>query len=290
MILPSNIGEFSLYTKTPNKILYGHLYLTSLEMETKNLFKRRTVRVWLPEDYDFNNPNKRYPVIYMSDGQNLVDHFTSPFGEWNIEEHIQNMQNKGFEGMIVVGIDCPEDSNDRLKELCPPYCPDKNKTGLTKKEVYGNLYGDFLFNVVKPLIDKTFYTKPDKKFTGVGGSSMGGIMSFYLGCKYYDKIGFSLCFSPAFFLYKNKTLRDGFEKNCNNHKEYGKFFFFVGGEGFEKEFVNATFLIYKLLNKKGFDKNQIALIYDSRQIHHEDSWSKYFEEALVFLTNHFKEI
>ena len=54
------------------------------------------IRVWLPEDYEFDNPNKRYPVIYFSDGQNLVDRYLSAFGEWELDKTVHKLMKEGL--------------------------------------------------------------------------------------------------------------------------------------------------------------------------------------------------
>lgn len=274
---PETIGNFTLYRKKPNQITCGSLYTAELELN----HEKRTIRVWLPDTYDFSCESKRFPVIYMSDGQNLVDRYTSPYGEWNIEEHVAHLiKEKKTDGIIVVGIDCPKDDAARMYELCPPYAPDKYPEVGTKMS---NRYGTFLFRILKPLIDREFHTLPGKRYTGVGGSSMGGLMAFYLGCRYKSKVGFSLCFSPAFFLYKKETLKKSLNQWNPDPETYGKFFFYVGGEGYEKKFVAPTITVFKKMVKAGFESSRIAFVYDSRQIHHEDSWSEYFETALQFL-------
>lgn len=271
------IGVFKRYTKRNNEIHFGYLYTAELHFETKNEEKTRTVRVWLPKDYF--KTEQRYPVMYMSDGQNMVDAKTSAFGEWNMEDHITNLMKKGYEGMILVGIDCPIVEMNRMGELCPPYTPERAQNLIP----YGDVYGKFVFDVVKPLVDRLFRTKPDKLNTGVGGSSMGGIMSFYLGCLYKKQVGFSLCFSPAFFLYHQSTLRKSLSEWNADPKEYGKFFMFTGAQGFERVFPKSTELVYKAMAKKGFDKDQVCFLMDSRMKHHESSWSYYVEEALLYL-------
>lgn len=270
------IGIFKRYTKRNNEIHSGYLYTAHLEMKTLNEETNRIVRVWLPKDY-FKS-DQRYPVLYMSDGQNIVDEKTSAFGEWNMEDHITDLMKEGYEGMIVVGIDCPIVEDHRMGELCPPFQPEHYS-----KDVYGNLYGKFVFDVVKPMVDELFRTNPDKDHTGVGGSSMGGIMAFYLGCLYREQVGFSLCFSPAFFLYHQATLRKSLSQWEAIPKEYGKFFLFTGAQGYEHLFVKTTDIVYRSMVKKGFGNDQVCFLMDSRMKHHESSWSYYVKEALKYL-------
>ena len=173
------IGPFKLYEKKPNDITHGYLYEclfdTPLPKENK-----RMVRVFVPEDY-FTNKNKRYGVCYMSDGQNLVDKYLSAYGEWDIDEHNFALMNEGYDGLIYVGIDCPKDSKARSAELTPSIC-DIKKSRLKGMQNYtqcGELYLDFIFDTLKPIIDENFKTKKDRKHTFFGGSSMGGLIAFF---------------------------------------------------------------------------------------------------------------
>ena len=269
---------FKLYEKQPNTIQYGKLYTLDLEVPYDN--KPRTIRVWTPEGYNPDDKFTRYKVLYMCDGQNLVDRYTSAYGEWDMDVVCNNLTNEGYEPFIVVGIDSPSDGVKRENELCTPITTRKVKGG--PNNPIGNIFADHLFGVVKPLIDANFNTLPDKENTGIGGSSMGGLMAFY--CYAYKKnyVGFSLCFSPAFFLYQKDRFLRGMKEWNPNPKDYGKIFFFVGGKGFEKLFVARTLDMFNYLKKIEFGDEQVSLIYDSSQIHHESSWHIYSYNALRF--------
>ena len=173
------MNGYNLYTNTPNTIDYrARVYFKTFHFETKNDFKDRLVRVYIPSTYNFDDPNHRFKVIYMMDGKNLFYDYTSFVGEWGIDESIEAMiQNHINDGYIVVGIDAPNTDIDRSLEMSPDELRRNKKYQLNGKG-YASLLGKFIFEVVKPDIDKTFYTLPD--YTGVGGSSMGGLMAFYL--------------------------------------------------------------------------------------------------------------
>ena len=129
-------------------------------------------------------------------------------------------------------------------------------------------------------IDKVFFTLNDKENTGIGGSSMGGLESFYIGVKYKDIFGFSLCFSPAFLLYKKEKLEQEIKKI--DPINLGKFYFYVGGTDFESEFVDNMNVVYKELVKL-LPKENINYVFEHKGIHHESYWQKYFLDALLFL-------
>ena len=268
-MIPERIGKFKRYTKKPSTMKYGFYYSSSFTLPFSKENKR-TVRVWLPEDYDFNNPDKRYPVIYFSDGQNLVDRYLSAYGEWELDKTVHKLMKEGLSGIIAVGIDCPKDPLERTKELCPPHTPRKevfkNEGGATFKP-YAHKYVDYIANELKPYIDSLFFTDSDN--TAIGGSSMGGIMAFYAYIYRPDIFHFSLSFSPAFFFYKKTEWSHILDQYDINPDKNGRLFLYSGGKDFEKLFLKPTINTYEYLTKRGFDNSQVALLVDTNEIHHE---------------------
>ena len=269
------IGPF-LLDKAKTTMKYGHYYKALLDVPFSK--EKRYVRVWLPEDYDFVNEQKRFPVIYFADGQNLVNQKLCAFGCWKLDLVAHDLLiNKGL-SFIAVGIDSPKDSLVRFNELNPPYPPERVKEG----QPYGDQFVNYIADALKPLIDQYFLTSKRKEDVAIGGSSMGGIMAFYAGVSRYDTFGFALDFSPAFFLYHKKTwssLLESFNISTDNEVKH---FFYVGGKDFEKRFLNPTKETYRYLKNKGFNEKQTALSIDLKEIHHEDAWHKHLKEALLF--------
>ena len=99
------IGNFKLYRQKPNTLSKGYLYIGYVNVDVKNVDKKRLVRIYLPSDYEFDNPNKRFPVMYMMDAKNLFDEYTSYVGEWHVDETIENRIKEKKKSFIVVGID-----------------------------------------------------------------------------------------------------------------------------------------------------------------------------------------
>ena len=99
------IGPFELYKKRPNTISKGFLYTAELEFDVPNVDRKRLVRVYLPSTYDFENPDNRFAVMYMMDGKNLFDDYTSYVGEWHVDEAIEKRIRQHKEACIIVGID-----------------------------------------------------------------------------------------------------------------------------------------------------------------------------------------
>ena len=273
-------NNYSLYTKEPNTIHpNARVYFKTFFFNTRNDFKNRLIRVYIPSTYDFNNKDKRFPVIYMMDGKNLFDDYTSFVGEWGIDETIEEfINNKISDGYIVVGVDAPETNRGRTLEMSFDDVPTRKRFYMG--EGYANIFADFIFNVVKPDIDKTFHTLSDKSNTIVGGSSMGGLMAFYLASHRADQIGYALCFSPAFFLL-NQTKLKAYLKTITN-LDLPHMFFYVGNVGFEGMFVKPTEMVFNFLKENRGDL-ELDYIFDPEMEHNEYAWKTYFPNALNFI-------
>ncbi len=153
--------------------------------EIPQLGRERRVWIYLPAGYDTGS--KKYPVIYMHDGQNLFDEYTSSYGEWGIDELMDKMPEQ--EESIIVGIDHGGDY--RLTE----YNPYDSKYGKGR----GDDYVQFLVKTLKPYIDAHYRTESDATHTTIAGSSMGGLISMYALLKYPEVFGNAGVFSPAFW-------------------------------------------------------------------------------------------
>jgi metallo-beta-lactamase class B len=129
----------------------------------------RTRRIWLYLPPGYAASTRRYPVLYMHDGQNLFDAATSFAGEWGVDETLDSLHALGDPGVIVVGID-----NGRMKRM-DEYTPWHN-TRYGGGE--GDAYVDFLTQTLKPYVDAHYRTLAERVHTGVAGSSMGGRSRF----------------------------------------------------------------------------------------------------------------
>lgn len=133
--------------------------------------KNRPLHIYLPDDY--KETQERYPVMYFFDGHNLYSDEDATYGKsWGIKEFLDNWPKK----MIIVGIECGHESNERLSE----YLPYKANRGMFKElEVLGDKTVQWIIDELKPVIDKEYRTYPFRECTGIAGSSMGGIMALY---------------------------------------------------------------------------------------------------------------
>lgn len=282
--VPTRIGPFKRIVSKESTMEYGYYYSLTMTLPFAKENKR-TVRVWLPEDYDFDRTDKKYPVIYMSDGQNLVDARLSAFGEWKFDKTVHRLMRDGLPGIIAVGIDCPKEPLERTMELCPPYIPRPEialRQGEELTHTYADKYINYIIYNLKPLIDKTFHTLTDKKNTGIGGSSMGGLMSSYAFLYRPDIFGYCLSFSPALFFYNPEDLYKLTETLNMKPDNGGKIFFYSGGTGFEGDFLFQTTDAYMFMREHGFKNDQLRLVVDTDAEHNEEAWAKQLEPALRF--------
>jgi predicted alpha/beta superfamily hydrolase len=155
----------------------------------------RTVMVYLPPGYD-DSPDERYPALYMHDGNNIFDARTSSTGvEWGMDETAQRLiLQRRIRKVIIVGI---HSTPQRTKEYAP-----------FEDETYGGGFGDayleFIVETLKPFVDKTYRTLPDREHTGLAGSSLGGLISLYALFKHPRVFGLAGAVSPALWWAKHR--------------------------------------------------------------------------------------
>ena len=151
----------------------------------------RTLRIFLPPSYSLN-PLKRYPVLYMHDGQNLFEAATAYGGvEWRVDETINDLVNQGrMDEVIVVGVD--NGGADRIYEYTPCCDPQYGGGG-------ADVYERFLLETVKPFVDQNYRTLTSSRNTALMGSSLGGLVSTYIGRRQPAKFGKLAGLSSSFW-------------------------------------------------------------------------------------------
>lgn len=152
----------------------------------------RTRRVWLYLPPGYAGSGRRYPVLYLQDGQNVFDAATSFAGEWGVDEALNQLAVSGQDptGCIVVAVD---NGPNRLDEYSPWSNAQYGGGG------QGDLYLDFLVQTLKPYIDTNYRTLPGRDNTGIGGSSMGGLIATYAALRHPAVFGKVASFSPAYW-------------------------------------------------------------------------------------------
>ncbi|MCC6463016.1 MAG: alpha/beta hydrolase [Saprospiraceae bacterium] len=232
------------------------------------LNRKRRIWVYLPPDYA--TTDKRYPVLYMHDAQNLFDNETSSFGEWQVDESLNRLFNQGDYGCIVVGID-----NGGAKRL-DEYSPWKNPEYGGGE---GDEYMDFLTKTLKPKIDATYRTLPGRQTTGLMGSSMGGLISMYGFADWQQTFSRAGVLSPAFWFAGTGPVDD-----IRAHPKQGdaRIYFLAGGE--EPDYVEQDILnVSNALLSAGFAPGDIRLNVVADGQHSEWFWRREFPAAYQWL-------
>jgi predicted alpha/beta superfamily hydrolase len=264
-----------------------HSVLGELEIVTFNskIFRNiRNLRVWLPGNYFAPvNRNKRYPVLYMQDGQNLFDEATAFNHEWRVDETIEFLTGSMRIGpMIVVGIDStPRRANEYL-----PY-PDSDNKELGKfetQDVHGKEYADFLIKEVMPFIQKKYRVALGPQNTGLGGSSYGGAVTLATVLTHPGVFGKALIESPSLLIGDRQLLKDA-EKATQLPQ---RMFLAIGTaeEADEKtsaKDAEAVLDLEKILRSKGLGPTRLKVVVEEGAHHDEGAWSKRLPDALLFL-------
>jgi len=261
---------FSQNTSEKKSTASSNVSLLKKEFVIPNLnTNSHKVWIYIPPNYD--KSSKKYPVIYMHDAQNLFDAATSYAGEWQVDETLNKLYEKTGKGFIVVGIE--NGGAERINE----YTPWKNeKYGGGK----GAIYMDFIVNSLKPYIDANYRTKKQQKHTGLIGSSLGGLISYYGGLQYPKTFGKIGALSTSFW-FSEKVV--DFTQENGNLKNV-KLFLLVGGkEGDDMD--KDTQKMEKLLLKTGFNSKNLKTKINPEGKHHEAFWSNEFSAIVSWLYN-----
>jgi predicted alpha/beta superfamily hydrolase len=224
------------------------------------LLNRRDVLVWLPESY--NHSDRRYPVLYMQDGQNLFDRYTSFGGvEWAVDETMQTLGAEGLEA-IIVGL--YHSGPDRIAEYNPFAEPPKG----------GLRYLEFLTATIKPMIDHDFRTLTDRAYTGILGSSMGGLISLYAFFRRPDVFGLVGALSPSLWI-----AHGGIHTYVRHATApHGRIYLDNGTR------ENNAKSMAQLLQEKGYElDSSLKYVIDEGGQHTESAWARRLPEALRFL-------
>lgn len=243
------------------------------DMRSEFLPHPHTLTVYLPPGYD-REPERRYPVFYLHDGQNLFEARTSYAGvAWGCDETAEQLIRQGrVEPLIIVGI---SNSPDRLLE----YGPRRSATA----DDLARAYGRFLAEEVVPFINATYRTRFDLESTGVGGSSMGGLISLYL-CKWYPNLfGRCAALSPSLWWDQEAFAQSihtaaRWTKSCRIWLDVGMNE--GGSDAGRQGMLRRTRGLAEQLVQLGADHRYYEDPFGS---HHESSWGSRFGDVLMYL-------
>jgi predicted alpha/beta superfamily hydrolase len=240
--------------------------LISDEFEIPQLNKTRKIWALLPHDYD--NSTESYPVMYLQDAQNLFNE-EAQYGNWEIDKKLAVMAEYKIGKIIIIAIEHAE--KDRIKEY------NVGKTVLGKGQ--GKKYIKFVTETLKPFVDSNFRTKKEREFTGIGGSSMGGLVSIFSGLRNPEVYGKLMIFSPS--LWVVPELKIDTDSTMNNDT---KIYLYAGGnesatmiehvQNFKNNVIESGFVS---------DKMKINLSINLEGKHSETYWSDEFPKAIEWL-------
>ena len=250
----------------------------------------RTIRVLVPPDYDAaGNAARRYPVLYLLDGQNLFDACLSEVShrEWGVDETVYRLiASHAIPPLIVVGID--HAGKDRAYE----YLPYKDFVGNpSMPEPAGKRFPDFLAEEVMPLVAAHYRTLAGHANTGIGGSSYGGVASLYALLAKPSVFGYGLIESPTLWIGMGQLVRDTSPLVAIPNRV---FFGFGGLEvtGEPKDaaiMANLMRVVEGNFRAAGYDDTTFRYVVDPGAGHNEDAWAKRLPGALTFMFGNWRE-
>jgi predicted alpha/beta superfamily hydrolase len=280
--------------KTANGTIKRHAMFSSKNVDARN------IDVWLPASYD---GKKKFPVLYMHDGQMLFDSTTTwNKQEWGVDETLHALAQLGFKEIIVVGVwnSGPNRHIDYFPQKAFELLSEKTRDSLYKAErnkgnpvFHGNVQSDkylhFLVKELKPFIDSTYKTLSDVPNTFIAGASMGGLISMYAYCEYPNVFGGAACLSthwPGIFQMENNPIPNAFINYLEKFlpkPSNRKIYFDYGNATLDALYPPLQQQVDQLLSKKGYTGKQWLTLAFPGEDHSEKAWNKRLHIPIQFL-------
>jgi len=250
------------------------------QFRSRTFRNTRFLRAWLPPGYDdAANAGRRYPVFYLNDGQNLFESSTAFGGvEWQVDETADRLIREGaVPPMIIVGID--NTGKNRIRE----YMPHRSLHPMMLR-ARGGRYPNFLIKEIMPFIARTYRVANGPENTGLGGSSLGGLIALYTAALRPDVFGRLLLESPSLWASNRQMIRD-----ARAVKRWPERVFLATGtaeagrEDRNRSMVDDVRELAGLLRRAGLEEKRLKLVIEEGATHHESAWARRFPQALTFL-------
>lgn len=250
------------------------------EFRSRIFQNTRFLRVWLPPGYDDPaSAGRRYPVLYLNDGQNLFEASTSFTGvEWQVDETGDRLIREGMvPPMIFVGLD--NASQERLRE----YMPHRSMQPMILR-VQGSRYPNFLIKEVMPFVARHYRVATGPENTGLGGSSLGALIALYTVAVRPGVIGRLLLESPSLWASNRQMI-----KESRAIRRWPERVFLATGtseagrKDRDQSMVDDVRELGGILRRAGLDGKRLKVKIDEGASHHEEAWARRFPEALAFL-------
>ena len=304
----------SLFLSMKNFEFLLILFVLNACVEKKSSFERiesfkstyiadRTIQIYLPPTY--YSGDKKYPVLYMHDGQMLFDSTTTWNGqEWGVDETMdQLISDESVKEAIIVGI-----WNGGTELRHSEYFPQKPFESMDStvidslyelerspgfplfgSKVQSDEYLKFLTRELKPFIDSTYSTLEDKSNTFIMGSSMGGLISMYAICEYPEIFGGAACLSthwPGTFTVEENPIPDAFFdylKNSIPNPEDHLLYFDYGTETLDALYETLQPIADSIIIQAGYSKSNFLTKKFEGAPHDEKAWKNRLHIPLTFL-------
>lgn len=246
----------------------------------------RMLRVFLPGNYfSPHNRMRKYPVLYLQDGQNVFDKATSFSGkEWEADETVDQLVSQfKIRPMFIVGIDnAGEQRNSEY--LTYPDAHNPQFQSATPPELEGAKYAEFLIKEVMPFLQKRYRIATGPENTGIGGSSYGAVVSLTAVLQHPGVFGKLLLESPSLWVGDGKLLADMKKSKLLPQKIY----IGIGTKEAGNPEADALILKYftdteQILKDKGLGSSRLKVVVEGGGQHNEEAWARRFPNALLFL-------
>ena len=238
------------------------------DYEIPHLGATRRISALLPGDY--YDSEKSYPVLYLQDGQNLFNP-SAPFGDWAIDKSMRDLAAEQHGGVIIIAVNHGEE--ERIKEYLPY---DHYKFGKGK----GQFYIQFMKEKLIPYVNRKYRTLTGYEHTGIGGSSMGGLISLYAGLTEPNIFGRLMIFSPSLWLAKKIF----FEAMAYHPLTGTRCYIYAGGNESKMHLPNVKKLA-GILEKKAsmHDEFNFHFSINDEGMHQEYFWGQEFPDSVRWL-------
>ncbi|XXF76189.1 alpha/beta hydrolase-fold protein [Myxococcaceae bacterium GXIMD 01537] len=254
----------------------GHVHIIR-DFASPHEGRSRTVRIYTPHAYD-EAPGERFPVLYMQDGQNVFAHPESAlFDTWCANVTMEHLVAKGhMEPWLIVAVDS---SHERLSEYAPW---DEPRSHVTAR---GNAYVRFLVETLKPYVERTYRTRRGPQWTGLMGSSMGGLMSLYAGWKHPELFGRMGGLSPSVMWAWNRL----FSEWRAHTRRWSRIYLDAGAQetvdpvGYTMRYGEGAHDFYWHLKHLGYADHELHLVLEPDGGHHERDWQRRLPFAMQWL-------
>lgn len=245
----------------------GSVQLLPERFEIDGLQRSREVRIYLPPGYA-SQADRRYPVLYLYDGQNLFDAATAFAGEWEVDETLDRLaREQGFEA-IAVGID--HGGEHRITELS---AWDHPRHGRGEGEAFTR----FLVGTLKPYVDRHYRTEAGPARTVLVGSSMGALAAHYAIHRHPEVFGGAILFSPSYW-YAEAAFVQAVQQPL---PATARVFLYAGGREGEEMTAAAQRMHALLLGLPTPPATQLHIVAEAE--HNESAWRQELPHALGWL-------